>query len=631
MLNRLSIRQKLTALLMMTSASVLGLAATAFVTWDYYRYRTDMQVDLQTQAQVVLNNAAAAVTFQDHEAAVETLGMLEVHPHTQLACLYLPDGRLFASRSFRQPGEVCPATTSVGVELTPTRMFVTEQLSRGRDQGAMLLIGIDLDAQNNRLRAQAIAMAVIVTVGMLLSFVLSSILQRLIAVPISNLARTAREIGEHGDYSLRAKPAAEDEIGVLVQSFNSMLDEIESSQRERAELLDREQQANRLKDEFLATLSHELRTPLNAIVGWVHLLRRGQLPPDEAAHALERIDRNAHAQARLVQDLLDVSRITSGKLLLDIREMDLAQVAANAIDACRPAADARQVTLDCVCHTPLPTMGDPDRLQQVLWNLITNAVRFTPAGGTVTVSLSRSNDTDTIEVRDTGAGIEPQFLPHMFEPFRQADAASTRTHGGLGIGLTIVRRLTEMHGGDVSVTSEGPGKGATLTVTLPVRRLGRAANLSVMQRPRAGSLANATVLVVEDDPDTLELLTSTLRMAGATPIPSASVADAMRELNGRPLDALISDIAMPGQDGYTLMTLLKDRLGDEMPDATVALTAYASRADRERALAVGFKEHLAKPVNPDVLLQTLEDLLAKAQLKIHEQRHHSADRDERLR
>jgi signal transduction histidine kinase/ActR/RegA family two-component response regulator len=611
-LNRLSIRQKLTALLMMTSAAVLGLAATAFVTWDFYRFRADMQIDLQTQAQVVLDNAAAAVTFNDQEAAVETLGMLEVHPHTQLACLYLADGRLFAYRSFRQPAEVCPASTSVGMQLTPTRMFVTEQLTRGRDQGTMLLIGIDLDAQAARLKAQGIAMGVIVTLGMLLSFLLSSLLQRIIATPISNLARTAREIGDKGDYSLRAKPAAEDEIGVLVQSFNSMLDEIESSQRERAELLDREQQANRLKDEFLATLSHELRTPLNAIVGWVHLLRRGQLPPEEMKHALERIDRNAHAQARLVQDLLDVSRITSGKLLLDIRETDLCTVASNALDACRPAAEARQVTLELVGHGPFHTMGDPDRLQQVLWNLIMNAVRFTPSGGAVTVTLSRHNETDTIEVRDTGAGIEPQFLPFMFEPFRQADAASTRAHGGLGLGLTIVRRLTEMHGGSVGVTSEGVGKGATLTVTLPVRRSSQVTNAAALQRPRAGSLANATVLIVEDDPDTLELLTSTLRIAGASPIPAGSVAEALRQLNGQPLDALISDIAMPGQDGYTLMTLLKDRLGAEMPDATVALTAYASRADRERALAAGFREHLAKPVNPDVLLQTLEDMLAQA-------------------
>jgi CheY-like chemotaxis protein len=312
-----------------------------------------------------------------------------------------------------------------------------------------------------------------------------------------------------------------------------------------------------------------------------------------------------------VQDLLDVSRITSGKLLLDVRDTDLATVAMNAIDACRPAADARQVSLVADFTGSFPTLGDPDRLQQVLWNLITNAVRFTPANGTVTVSLSRGEATDTIQVRDTGAGIEPQFIPFMFEPFRQADAASTRAHGGLGIGLTIVRRLTEMHGGTVAVSSDGPGQGATLTVTLPVRRSSQATNPLLLQRPRVGSLAQATVLVVDDDADTLDLLESTLEMAGAQTIAAHSVAEAVLAVDGRRLDAMVSDIAMPGQDGYTLIALMKDQLGAAMPAATIALTAYASRADRERALAAGFREHLAKPVNPDVLLQTLEDLLAE--------------------
>jgi signal transduction histidine kinase/ActR/RegA family two-component response regulator len=612
MFRGLTIRQKLTAMLMLISGSVLILAAVAFVTWDFYRFRADMEADLRTQAQLVLENTAAALTFNDTDAAIETLEMLEIHPHTQMACLYLADGDLFASRVFRDQSDTCPAHPVPGMQLTGTRMFVTEQLSRGRDTGATVTIGVDLDAHRARVGTQAAAAGAILLAGMLVSFLLSSALQQMVTRPLGALADTARSIADRGDYSIRAAEASRDEIGVLVQAFNRMLDEIQASQRERADLLEREQQANRLKDEFLATLSHELRTPLNAIVGWVHLLRQGKLPPEEIKHALERIDRNAHAQARLVQDLLDVSRITSGKLLLDVREMDLAVVAANAVDACRPAADAREVTLTCDFAAPFPTRGDPDRLQQVIWNLISNAVRFTPAHGTVTVSLSRSDHTDTIEVRDTGAGIEPQFIPYMFEPFRQADAASTRTHGGLGIGLTIVRRLTEMHGGTVSVSSAGPGKGATLTVTLPVRRSALVTNPPVLPRLPVGSLALATVLVVEDDRDTLDLLNSTLKLAGARTIPAQSVAEALRVLDGTSLDALVSDIAMPGQDGYTLITLLRDRLGPAMPAATIALTAYASPADRQRALAAGFREHLAKPVNPDVLVQTLEDLLAEA-------------------
>ena len=612
MFNRLSIRQRLTAMLMLLSGTVLVLAAMAFVTWDFFRFRADMQTDLVTQAQLVLENTAAAVTFHDPDAAGETLEMLQIHPHMQIACLYLSSGQLFASRTFplRDPNDRCPASVTQGVRIAGNRMLVTE-LARSRDPGTMLMLGVDLDGHRARIRTQATAVAAILVAGLLVSFLLASILQRMVARPIGSLAATARSIADGGDYSIRAANRTGDEIGVLVQAFNRMLDEIQASQKERAELLDREQQANRLKDEFLATLSHELRTPLNAIVGWVHLLRRGQLPPDEARHALERIDRNAHAQARLVQDLLDVSRITSGKLLLDVREMDLATVALNAVDACRPAAEARHVSLVTRFTGTFPTMGDPDRLQQVFWNLITNAVRFTPANGIVTVSISRADQTDIIEVHDTGAGIEPQFIPFMFEPFRQADAASTRSHGGLGLGLTIVRRLAEMHGGTVSVASEGIGKGATLTVKLPVRKPTPIALLPMAQRQRVASLADATVLIVDDDHDTLMLLESTLKLAGARPISAESVAEAVRRSDGIVLDAMVSDIAMPGQDGYTLMTLLKDRLGTAMPAATVALTAYASRADRERALAAGFRQHLAKPVNPDVLLQTLEDLLAE--------------------
>jgi signal transduction histidine kinase/ActR/RegA family two-component response regulator len=609
MLTRLSLRSKLTVMLMIMSSAMLLLASAAFVTWDFYRFRADMRADMITQAHLVLDNTAAAVTFRDPDAAGETLEMLAIHPHSQLACLYLPDGTLFASRAFREPADRCPAAPATGVTIAPNRMIVTEQLSRDRNGGALLLISADLDAHTARLRTQGAAVAGILVAGWLVSFLLSFLLQQIVSNPIANLAGTARDIADRGDYSIRASTTSHDEIGVLVGAFNRMLDEVQGSQRERGEALDREQQANRLKDEFLATLSHELRTPLNAIVGWVHLLRHGQLPDDEAQHALERIDRNAHAQARLVQDLLDVSRITTGKLLLEIREIDLVNVATAAIDACRPAAEARHVRLECECATPMPTMGDPDRLQQVMWNLISNAVRFTPADGSVVVSLSRDGETDTIEVRDTGAGIEPQFLPYMFEPFRQADAASTRTHGGLGLGLTIVRRLTEMHGGTVAVASEGLGRGATLTVKLPVRRPGVSVAVA-STRQRIGTLNEATVLVVDDDPDTLELLENTMEMGGAKTIAAHSVAEAMHAIDGHAIDALVSDIAMPGQDGYTLMTLLQDRLGDDMPSATIALTAYASRADRERALTAGFKEHLAKPVNPDVLLRTLEDLLS---------------------
>jgi signal transduction histidine kinase/CheY-like chemotaxis protein len=612
LLSQVSIRQKLAALLMITSSVVLVAASIAYVVWDYYRFRNDMRTDLLTQAELVLDTAAAPLAFNDYEAAAETLRMLSINPHVRLACLYSRGGRFFTEVRFDAASVEgpCPATVAPGATFTSDRLQLVAQLTQGRNPGALVYLSEDLDALDARLGTQGAAVAVIVLAGLALSFLLSYLLERAVGRPIVALAGIARDIAERGDYSIRAQRTTRDEIGLLVDAFNRMLDEIERSQHERADLLQREQEANRLKDEFLATLSHELRTPLNAIVGWVHLLRGGHLPEDERTHALDRIDRNAHAQARLVQDLLDVSRITTGKLRLDVREMDFAAVVMNAIDACRPAADARQVTVATQFSGTFPTCGDPDRMQQVVWNLITNAIRFTPTGGRVTISLTRADGIDTLRVRDTGAGIEPQFVPYVFEPFRQADAASTRTHGGLGIGLTIVRRLTEMHGGTVEVASDGPGLGATFTVRLPVRDT-KPATAGPSEPARAASLTGANVLVVDDDPDTLELLESTLRLAGARPLPASSVAEALHVLDdGHIFDAVVSDIAMPGQDGYTLMTLLKDRLGSAMPVATLALTAYASAADRKRALDAGFREHLAKPVNPNVLLQTLEDLLA---------------------
>jgi signal transduction histidine kinase/ActR/RegA family two-component response regulator len=612
MLSRLSIRAKLATLLMIASSVVLVLASIAYVTWDYIRFRADMRTDLATQAALVLENTAAALDFDDQGAARETLAMLSINPHVRQACLYTARGELFTDVRFDDPSPEgpCPASVEPGARFTSTRLELTEQLDRGRSIGARVYIREDLDAATDRLRTQSAATAIIVLFGLSLSFLLSFLLPRIVSRPIGSLAATAREIADRGDYSIRASQGSKDEIGVLVDAFNRMLDEIEASQRERAGLLEREQEANRLKDEFLATLSHELRTPLNAIVGWVHLLRHGEMPDEERRHALERIDRNAHAQARLVQDLLDVSRITTGKLGLDIREMDLATVVSNAVDACRPAADARQVTIVCQLSGAFHTRGDPDRLQQVVWNLIMNAVRFTPAGGRVTVGLSRKDGMDVLRVRDTGAGIDPQFLPFVFEPFRQADAASTRAHGGLGLGLTIVRRLAELHGGTVDVASDGLGLGATFTVTVPVRDVATV-RPGTSEPPRVASLAGASVLVVDDDPDTLELVQSALRIAGAHPLPAASVAEALHVVaDGHVLDAIISDIAMPGQDGYTLMTLLKDRLGPAMPRASVALTAYAGTADRKRALDAGFGEHLAKPVNPTVLVQTLEEMIA---------------------
>ncbi len=389
-------------------------------------------------------------------------------------------------------------------------------------------------------------------------------------------------------------------------------------EEERAQLLVREQQANRLKDEFLATISHELRTPLNAVLGWARVLRATDLPSALRTRALESIERNAAAQARLIDDLLEVSRIVTGKLRLKVRPIDLTQVVDAALDVVRPAADARGIRLERhYGRRPWQTLGDPDRLQQVAWNLLSNAVKFTPPGGTVGVDLDRDDSMDRLTVRDTGRGIEPEFLPHVFAPFRQADASTTRDHGGLGIGLAIVRQLAELHGGTVKAESDGPGRGSTFTVLLPVHdgvpaaRSGpAAAGPFDAQLP---DLSRTKVLVVDDDPDARELLSATLGYYGAEVITAENAGEALALIPEVRPDVLLSDIGMSGEDGFALIRRVRalpaDR-GGVVP--AVALTAYAAANDRVRSLAAGFQIHMPKPFDPLELARLVQRLMEGA-------------------
>ncbi|HSK78183.1 MAG TPA: ATP-binding protein [Thermoanaerobaculia bacterium] len=376
-----------------------------------------------------------------------------------------------------------------------------------------------------------------------------------------------------------------------------------------------------MKDEFLATLSHELRTPLNAIVGWARLLRSGTLDAERTARALETIERNAHSQSRLIEDLLDVSSIISGKMSLEVRPIQLAPVLDAALDAVRPAAEAKAIRLERSL-TPEAVMiqGDPDRLQQVVWNLLANGVKFTPEGGSVRVSLERRGQRAVVAVSDTGRGIEPEFLPHVFEPFRQADGSITRSHGGLGLGLAIVKRLVELHGGTAMAESPGPGEGSTFVVQLPLR-----AELSE-RRARDGGrssgengglqcppqLHGLRILVVDDEPDARELLLTLLRDCGAQVETVPSVRDALGIFPRLRPEVLISDIAMPDEDGYDLIRqvrMLPAGAGGRIP--AVALSAYARAEDRRRAFLAGFNMYVAKPVDPEELLIVVASLVGR--------------------
>ena len=614
---RMAIHRKLVAILMIISGLVLFTASIGFVIWDYFRFRADIAQNLQIQAGMVLEHSRTAMSFNDSETARETLLPLALNPHIRIACLYDEGGVLFVQLLMLPSEEPCPSNAPpIGRRFTQTRLELTATQNAATST-ATVLLKTDLSQVSARAEVLAMTLAAVFALSLLVAFALSTYLQRIVSAPIIGLAGTARAVSERRDYSIRATKTTKDELGVLVDAFNGMLDEIQRAETERADLLVREQEANRLKDEFLATLSHELRTPLNAIVGWTHVARAGMLPPPELERALERIERNAQAQSRLINDLLEVSRITTGKFRLEPRNTDLVAVVNNAIEAIGPTAAARRVGIERrVSAETLATIADPDRLQQVVWNLISNAVRFTSAGGLVTVSLTREGDMDELRVTDTGIGIDPAFLPNVFDTFRQADASSTRTHGGLGLGLAIVRRITDLHGGHVAAESAGRGYGATFIVRLPVRTpepapLAIGGRLAPPPVPPSDALQGLSVLVVDDDQDTRELVQSVLSSAGASVRTAGSAEEGLLSAIEQPPAALISDIAMPGTDGYSFMERLHDVLGSRSPRIAVALTAFAGGRDRQRILAAGFQRHVSKPFDPALLVQTLRELRQK--------------------
>jgi len=395
-------------------------------------------------------------------------------------------------------------------------------------------------------------------------------------------------------------------------------------ENERIQLLIREQEAraeaetaNRLKDEFLATLSHELRTPLNAIVGWASLLRKQQLNPEKTGRAIEIIERNAQAQAQLIEDLLDVSRIIRGKLQLNIYPVDLQQITLAALDTVKPAAEAKQIQLEFFFESATGSIkGDRDRLQQIVWNLLSNAIKFTPVKGRVSVRLHWLKNYVQIQVKDNGKGLPAEVVPYIFERFRQAESTTTRSQGGLGLGLAIVRHLVELHGGTVWCESSGLGTGATFTVQLPLLEENKQSRLGKTQQddPSASNnpqspLQGLRVLVVEDEIDSLEFLATVLEQEGAKVTGAQSVQEALQVLKQLSPDVLVSDIAMPEQDGYSLIRQIrKMEAASEQFLPAIALTAYAQESDRQKAFQAGFQVHLSKPFEPDDLLEAILQL-----------------------
>jgi PAS domain S-box-containing protein len=413
-----------------------------------------------------------------------------------------------------------------------------------------------------------------------------------------------------------------DEDGAIVGASKIARDITErvKGEAERLDLLRAVQEASRLKDEFLATLSHEHRKPLNAILGYARMLRGGLLSGDKRERAIETIERNASSLAQIVEDVLDISRIVSGKLRLRIELVDIGRIVRDAVAGVRPAAQAKGVTIETVIDDALqPIAADPDRLQQVLWNLLSNAVKFSGRGAYVSVHAAPIDEHVRIVVSDTGIGISPEFLPHLFERFRQADAGTTRERGGLGLGLAIARQLVELHGGNIDAASPGAGKGATFTVTLPASKEAHASRDTVEPREQEWEsriavprLEGIRVLAVDDDRDALRMVREILETTGAQVSTAASAAEALDALHQSEQDVLIADIGMPVMDGFDLIRHIRASPLPSVRDvAAAALTAYARSEDSARATECGFQMHLAKPIDPAQLMAAVAALAGR--------------------
>jgi signal transduction histidine kinase/ActR/RegA family two-component response regulator len=625
----LPIRHKLLLTTFTSSAAALVLASGGFLFWDLVQFRSEIGNDVEAQARIVSENSAAPLTFRDERTAGETLAVLSLRPRIEKACLYAADGGLFATFHRDAGGDACPAESPPATSFGWDSLEHVSAVRLGQERLGTLYIHRELSDVYDRLRVGASTAAGLLFLAIAAAFLIARRMQRAIANPLLDLAETARAVSSTRNYRLRAVAASNDEVGVVVYAFNDMLDRIAErtaelsranadletevderrrAEAERAEALERERDANRLKDEFLATLSHELRTPLNAVLGWTRVLRAAQVEPATVQRALESIERNARAQARLIEDLLEVSRIVTGKLRIQVRPVDLAAVVDAATEVVQPAAQAKRIGLSVsIGVRPAMTSGDPDRLQQVVWNVLSNAVKFTPPGGTVSVKLESAHGY-RLTIRDSGQGIEPRFLPHIFEPFRQADGSASREHGGLGLGLAIARQLVELHGGTIQAQSDGRGQGAAFEIHLPsVLAAPLAADAGASPTDRAlppaefdaSLLRDVRVLVVDDEEDARVLLETTLTQYGAEVTTAASVAEAFAAIDRRAPDVLLSDVGMPHEDGYSLIRRLRARgaaAGGEIP--AIAVTAYASVNDRLAAVANGYSAHIAKPFEP---------------------------------
>jgi len=641
-ISKRSLRARLISLIAITGTVTVLLASVLVLTRGHATERKRVRQTITSDGRMLAIHCAAPLRFQDPAAARETIEALRPVQHFGAAVIFDRTGREVAR--YMSPGSRPVPSLRPGPEGFEEEnrwSILREAIVHQQDTLGTLVLAYDHSWMLRELASSlgwtALVALLAVGAGMLVAYPL----QRAITGPVEDLVDVAGSVARGGSLSARARLFANDELGQLTRAFNEMLGRLEENEESlvRAnerydQLLAREQEArhaaeeaNRTKDEFLATLSHEIRTPLAAILGWSQVLARMPAAEQDAElrEGIATVERNARTQAQLVDDLLDMSRIVAGTLRLSVRSVPLREVTEAAIETVRHAAGAKGIELRrSYADENLTLRGDPGRLQQVIWNLLANAVKFTPRGGIVTIAVSADQANAVITVSDTGRGIAPDFLPHIFERFRQADASASRRFGGLGLGLSIVRNLVELHGGTVQAESPGLGQGATFTVVLPrelvvpyPRGEGEASRArtsdGAQEKAGASQLSGVRVMVVEDEADTRNFLTRLLSARGASPAGVESGEAALQLLPRFQPHVMISDIGMPGMDGYEMMrrvrALSPDRGGD-VP--AVALTAFARHEDRHRALEAGYNLHLPKPVDEVDLLDGIARLARPA-------------------
>ena len=590
----------------MTIAAAQVCAAIVLIVWDRGRARQNLANDLAAESRIVSDNLGAALEFDDREAAIETLRALAGHPGFEHACVFDINARLFAAHLVAGTCDTAPAAD--GATFASGVAVNTPVLSSKHERVGTLTLKSSLEPVDAELRGQIFSTLVVLLVSAAGAVVLTTRVQRQLTEPLHHLAATAQAVSRDRNYDRRVNKEADDEVGAVAEAFNDMLLQIKRRDEEL-------QNALRLKDEFLATVSHELRTPLNAMLGWAHVLRSPNVTSEATAQAVEAIERNAQWQARLIEDILDVSRIITGNLRLEPTLTDLSGIVRSAVDVVRPSADAKRIQIEVAAVPTAPVIGDPDRLRQVVWNILSNAVKFTPRGGRVGVRLTEQAGEYLIEVTDTGRGISPDFLPFVFQPFRQADGSPTRSQGGLGLGLAIARHLTELSGGTIAASSAGMDRGTTFAIRLPrapdVTRSPEWEERTVMTEPWS-DLRGHHVLVVDDNEDTRTVLATMLEAHGATVWTAASVAEARVALADRLPDVLITDLAMPVEDGFGLLEYCRHHADPRMQSLPIlALTAYGGQQAADRVVAAGFNAYLAKPVEPVEVGRVVRDLAAK--------------------